>query len=297
MPRVLNALSLSILACLSLAPANAVRAGEAPATDWVVGHKSQTRLSAGRGEALSGGGTRLYAFVEIVMAEGWKTYWKSPGESGLPPHVDLARSENLAAAEVLYPVPERITEKGDTIVGYRGAVVFPIALSPKDPAKPIVVAADVDFGMCKDICVPTSAALTLTLEPGLADPPAEVAARALAAVPRPAATAPAEAATRPRLADVTITRPAPPDAVEAVPGKLVLTVTAPGLGSGPADAFIAPPDGLYLPDPALTRREGDRVVFEAELTPDLDFAGLTGKSIGVTLSAPGGATDATFTFR
>ena len=67
------------------------------------------------------GGARLAA-VEIALDRGFKTYWRHPGEAGLPPAFDWSGSANLAAVEVLWPAPRRFQDAGGVSYGYEGGV-------------------------------------------------------------------------------------------------------------------------------------------------------------------------------
>lgn len=106
------------------------------------------------------------ALVEIQMDKGWKTYWRSPGEAGIPPHFDWSGSENLAAAQVLWPAPEVFETYGIIGYGWHDRAVFPVQLTAKDPQKPLILRLKLDFGVCKDVCAPASATTELTLSPG-----------------------------------------------------------------------------------------------------------------------------------
>ena len=100
-----------------------IEAADGLTSDWVVGHASRARLLAGNG----------IAGVELQMPEGWKTYWRSPGDAGgTPPTFDWSKSDNLASANVLYPAPKRFTDRAGDTVGYKGTVVFPVEVTPKD---------------------------------------------------------------------------------------------------------------------------------------------------------------------
>src|SRR5215208_4080574 len=169
-----------LAAMVGLVLAAAAIAGEA--SPWVQGHHSRARLVAGGAD----GAARLAA-IEIVLDPGFKTYWRSPGESGLPPAFDWAGSENLSAAEVLWPAPHRFEDAGGVAYGYKDRVLLPVRVSPNDSAKPLRLALKLDYGVCKDICIPAQALLALALRPGEAGSPAPEIAAALARVPRPQA--------------------------------------------------------------------------------------------------------------
>jgi DsbC/DsbD-like thiol-disulfide interchange protein len=131
-------------------------------------------------------GTTMAA-LHLVLAPGWKTYWRAPGEAGIPPRFDWSGSQNLAAVAIHWPRPEVFDLNGLRTFGYHDELVLPIELTPRDRTRPIRLHADVDIGVCDDICVPMSLALSGDLAPG----GASVAAirRALADAPEGAAAA------------------------------------------------------------------------------------------------------------
>ncbi len=127
------------------------------ASEWVEGHNSRARLIDG------GGGI---AGVELQLPEGWKTYWRYPGEAGgVAPSFDWSKSANLESAQVLYPAPKRFTDKSGDTIGYKGTVIFPVRLKPKDREQADRCAPRLDYGVCKDICIPAQAELALSLRP------------------------------------------------------------------------------------------------------------------------------------
>lgn len=104
--------------------------------------------------------------LELHLAEGWKTYWLNPGPNGIAPRLDFSGSENLASAEALWPAPARVADGEGEAAGYKGLLVVPLVVSPKDPAKPVALKLRMDFGLCENICVPVSAELAFNLMPG-----------------------------------------------------------------------------------------------------------------------------------
>ncbi len=106
------------------------------------------------------------AGVEIILQDGWKTYWRAPGGNGIPPQFDFSRSENLKSASVGFPNPTIFSTFGVESIGYSGRVLFPIHIVPEDPAKPVSLNIDLAYGVCEEICIPVSAALTAVLHPG-----------------------------------------------------------------------------------------------------------------------------------
>jgi DsbC/DsbD-like thiol-disulfide interchange protein len=166
-----------VLALLGLPPG----ANAQDASPWSVGHRSRVRLLAGGPDA-----SGWLAGIEIALDEGFKTYWRNPGEAGLPPSFDWSKSTNLETAEVLWPAPARSEDLGGVSYGYHGQVVFPVRVRPRDTTKPIGLNLKVDYGVCKDICIPAQAELSLKLGDSAASSPLRgLIDEALAKVPKP----------------------------------------------------------------------------------------------------------------
>jgi len=97
-----------------------------------------------------------YAAIRIEMAEGWKTYWRSAGESGITPRFDWSGSDNLGDIDVLWPIPKVFDPDASRSYGYKGVVVIPLELTPTSPGVPITLTGKLDIGVCSDICLPMS---------------------------------------------------------------------------------------------------------------------------------------------
>jgi DsbC/DsbD-like thiol-disulfide interchange protein len=106
--------------------------------------------------------------LDITLDAGWKTYWRMPGDAGVPPQFDWSRSRNVKSVTVLWPAPSRFTDKGGETVGYEDRVVFPLDVAAEDAAKPIELVLDVFLGVCKIICIPVK--LDVSLVQGAASP-------------------------------------------------------------------------------------------------------------------------------
>ncbi|AQZ54317.1 MULTISPECIES: protein-disulfide reductase DsbD family protein [Hyphomicrobiales] len=107
--------------------------------------------------------TSLSAGLHLELGEGWKTYWRSPGEVGIPPSIDWAGSENVEEVELLWPAPERFTAFGIENFGYHDEVVFPLRIALSDPGAPVRLNANVTLLTCSTVCVPQEFTLTLSL--------------------------------------------------------------------------------------------------------------------------------------
>ncbi len=147
-----------------------------PAAAWGAGAEAsgipaQVRFEHSALRLLDGGrrGKTLLAGLEIRLADGWKTYWRVPGDAGVPPSFDFSASENLARAEVLWPAPKRFedAETGETI-GYKGMVVFPLRIWPKRTDAPVVLRLNLDYALCNEMCIPARARLERRLGAGTA---------------------------------------------------------------------------------------------------------------------------------
>ena len=97
------------------------------------------RLIAGSAKP---GAKTLRAGVELKLEPGWHTYWRYPGDSGLPPRFDFSGSQNLAAAKVLYPAPHLYTDETGNTLGYKDHVIFPVRVTPKQPGQPVDAACE-----------------------------------------------------------------------------------------------------------------------------------------------------------
>lgn len=112
------------------------------------------------------GSRSLAAGLDLTISEGWKTYWRTPGEVGTPPRVDWSGSTNIAEVDFQWPAPERFTAFGIQNFGYHGEVVFPLRITLKQPGTAARLHAAVLLLVCSDICVPEDFVLTLDLPPG-----------------------------------------------------------------------------------------------------------------------------------
>jgi len=153
------------------------------ASPWDGEPHGSSRLIAGA--ALNAGDKKIArAGIEIRLDPGWKTYWRYPGDSGVPPTLDFAGSENVKSVSALWPAPERFADgAGGYSIGYHGDVVLPLQIVPNDAAKPSLLHVKLGYAVCGKLCVPAEAQLALTLsgKPGTEEP---ALAAAEARVPR-----------------------------------------------------------------------------------------------------------------
>jgi DsbC/DsbD-like thiol-disulfide interchange protein len=257
--------TIATAAILALVPS----AVAAEASAWDGDDRAAARLIA----AGARDGT-LRAGIEIRLAPGWKTYWRYPGDSGVPPRFDFSGSENVASARVLWPAPQHFSDAEGDSIGYKGNVVFPVHIRPNDAGKPVTLRLKLDYAACEKICLPLEARAALALSGRDGGEAARVAA-AEARVPRAA-----------RLGD------GAPFAIRQVrqepdrPPRIVVDVAAPAqtkvqlFAEGPTPGWALP-----IPKPEGAAADGvQRFSFVLDGLP----SGASAKGAALTLTAVAG---------
>ena len=121
---------------------------------------------------LSGGqdGDLWQAGILVEMEPEWKTYWRVPGDTGIPPQFDWSGSENSDAIEVGFPVPSRFNDAGGESIGYHDQVLFPVSVKPKKADEAVHLQLSMFFAVCKGICIPAKAKADLLLNSSTTNP-------------------------------------------------------------------------------------------------------------------------------
>jgi DsbC/DsbD-like thiol-disulfide interchange protein len=154
-------LTLVIFALIALPGMPMARAQDASAWDNDI--HAAARLIAGS-TVKSADTTWVRAGIEIRLDPGWKTYWRDPGDSGVPPTLDFSGSENVKSVTVLWPAPEQFPDgAGGNSIGYLNHVILPLRVAPKDAAKQPSVHLKLGYAICGTLCVPAEANLELAL--------------------------------------------------------------------------------------------------------------------------------------
>jgi DsbC/DsbD-like thiol-disulfide interchange protein len=232
----------------------AADASSSGASNWDGDARAAVRLIASTGQ----NGGLLRAGVEVRLADGWKTYWRYPGDSGVPPVFDFSKSENIKSVSILWPAPHRFAYEGGASIGYKGDVIFPVHVIPNDPGRPAMLRMGIEYAVCEKLCIPAHAQAEL----------------ALASAPSPydARLAVAEART-PKPATVGDTGPLSIVAVRRELAqrhpRVVVEATAPA--AAPLDLFAEGPTAdwaLPLPEPVPGAPPGlRRFVFDLDGAP------------------------------
>lgn len=109
-------------------------------------------------EVLDGGLTadgRYTGALRLTLREGWKTYWRSPGEAGIPPRFTWRGSRNIGEMSMTWPAPQVFSTSGYQTIGYHDQLVLPIEITPEHAGRPVRLKGRMELGICKDVCVPS----------------------------------------------------------------------------------------------------------------------------------------------
>jgi DsbC/DsbD-like thiol-disulfide interchange protein len=164
-----------------LASSLAIEARAQDASPWQRDGHSAVRLLAG-----SRSGAVLLGGIAFQLEPGWKTYWRTPGDSGVPPRFDFSKSENIEAVTVLWPAPTKFDDgAGGYSLGYHDQVVLPLRIVAKNADKPVTLRADINYAVCEKLCIPVEASAELAIA-SVASTEDSALFAALDTVPKPA---------------------------------------------------------------------------------------------------------------
>lgn len=248
----------------------------ADASQWINDLHSGVRLIAAK-SAKDGDKKVHRAGIEIKLESGWHTYWRYPGDAGVPPRFDFSGSGNVKSVKVLWPAPQRYREGELDTIGYAGGLVLPLRIEPQDAGKPVALRMKIDYAVCEKLCVPVQARAELTVT-GRETAHNEKLTSAEALVPKPAKIGAPDALSikavrrepRGKLARVVVDVAAPAGA------KVSL------FAEGPSPEWALP-----LPKPVTGAPKGlQRFVFELDGLP----SGVKAKGAHIRLTAVSGKT-------
>ena len=259
-------LLLAIVAGTAMRPAPAA----AQATPWVASESARARLVAttsgvGAGESVTLG-------LHIRLAKGWKTYWRVPGDSGVPPRLDWRGSGNVAAAQPAWPAPTRYSAFGFDTFGYADEVVFPITVTLTRPGTTAQLRLSVDYAACERICVLEEAQFVLDIPAGdaLPTPHAALVERYAMRVPKSGEVAPFV------VESLVVDRGAEP--------TLLITAQSAGAPFVAPDLFVEGPAGLTFGAPEIEFNEAGHIAqFALPIRPAGEGASLEGETLTLTL--------------
>jgi DsbC/DsbD-like thiol-disulfide interchange protein len=151
------------------------------ASPWQRDGHSAVRLLAG-----SRSGAVLLGGIAFQLQPGWKTYWRTPGDSGVPPRFDFSKSENIEAVTVLWPAPTKFDDgAGGHSLGYHDRIVLPLRIVARNADKPVTLRAEINYAVCEKLCIPVEANPELAFT-SVASTEDSALSAALDTVPKPA---------------------------------------------------------------------------------------------------------------
>jgi DsbC/DsbD-like thiol-disulfide interchange protein len=207
--------------------------------------------------------------IDISLVPSWKTYWRMPGESGIPPRFDWSASRNLAEITVAFPAPRRYADQSGETVGYENGVVLPFWARPQRGDEPIGLDLQMFFAVCKDICIP--AEVRTALDTAQARSERDAAARLLAAIARIPPRVDTSAATHIRAARLVEDN-----------GRPLLEVELVGPGAeGPLDIFVEGYPRAYFRAP---RPSNERGRYRLPIDAKGAVGDLVGRSLDLTVT-------------
>ena len=172
------ALGFAAALLASSLPANAHAQDASP---WQHDGHSAIRLLAG-----SRSGAVLLGGIAFQLQPGWKTYWRTPGDSGVPPRFDFSKSDNIEAVTILWPAPREFDDgAGGHSLGYHDQIVLPLRIVAKSADKPVTLRATVNYAVCDKLCIPVEADAELAFT-SVASTEDSALFAALDTVPKPA---------------------------------------------------------------------------------------------------------------
>ena len=133
-------------------------------SNWVFTEMANFRLISGISNI--GASNKVPLGLEFELKDGWKIYWRNPGDAGYPPEINFENNENLSEIKWFWPAPKRFIFEDIQNFGYEKKIIFPITATVKTTKEPLVLQANVTALACKDICVPIDGDLNLTIPVG-----------------------------------------------------------------------------------------------------------------------------------
>ena len=241
----------------------------APASAWV---GDPTMAEARLVSAVAGTGDLeiLPLGLEVKIAPGWKVYWRTPGEAGLPPTLDFGASSFPVTAKLQWPAPTRFSAFGFDNFGYDTHVILPVTVTGHGPGELVQLSAALEALVCADICVPIFGDVDLIIPDGPATPTphARAIAEYQAMVPR-RANGDGVSATAPSISI---------EAASYANDRVYLTLTKGDLPI--SDIFIEGFEQVAFTAPQMMGRTAEITVLPSK---GVDFAG--GPAV-VTITAP-----------
>lgn len=264
-----------VLLALALTAACAAGTAHAAFGEWSEGDKARVRLIAAGVDAEG----RVAAGIEIELNPGWHTYWRNPGDAGLPPTFDFSSSKNIADPEVAFPAPHRLDDGFSVSNVYEDRVVLPVTAKAVGPAELVM---KLDIGVCAEICVPEHFEASVAVPNGKTDKAvADLLDEARAMLPGKPVPGTFDVAA--------ITRAGGTDAEP----KFDISIVAKEPET--ATVFVETPPDWYAGAPVFSRSNGTGAIFTVTFDRKTAKTPIAGSSLRVTAVSQGRAIEQTLT--
>ena len=112
-------------------------------------------------------GGKFHVALRTALDDHWHTYWKNPGDSGEPVHIDWTVPEGMTQGDIAWPLPQTLATGPIINYGFEGTPLFPVEFIVPDTAEPgsvIIVDADFYYLVCKDVCIPEQGKASLPIK-------------------------------------------------------------------------------------------------------------------------------------
>lgn len=224
-----------------------VTCGLAASSDWFQTDGARIRLIA----MPAMDGKTVEAGIQFELEKGWKTYWRAPGASGLPPQIHFLGSKNIRSTRMSLPVPKAFDDLTGKSIGYKNHVIFPISITPKSIGQDVILNATGVVGVCSEICIPVQFQLAVT-QKSRAGTPFEIAKLLNSAKEK----LPIAAHEKMRINRLTRN--------QAQPRLLQLTTRIPP-NSTEVSLFVEGPSSWYLSNAVLVKQSDQHATFTVDL--------------------------------
>ncbi|NZD60259.1 cytochrome C biogenesis protein [Rhizobium sp. WYCCWR 11290] len=224
---------------------------------WAENEGGRMRLVALAPDA----GGKIRAALQIEPKPGWITYWKEPGNSGIPPQITIAAESGVTLDAIAYPVPKHFFKGAIEDIAYEAPVTLPLSLTAVGKG-PVTIDAVAFIGICKDICIPFQANFQLKLGPAIQSHPQEEAILQAADARLP----------KPPSQDFDVTA----HAMSPDRKTLSLDLVLPGEGKAAPDIIVTGPSGYAFTKQIGGKRDGRTFKVDiaiSKLPKDYDISG------------------------
>ena len=238
----------------------------AASSDWVETEGGRIRLTA---LAPDENGS-IRAVLDVDLLPGWKTYWRDPGDAGVPPSVGIDGSTNIKSIKMDFPPPERVDDGYSIWAGYIYPVAFPLTLAQERAGESSVLEAAVFLGICESICIPFQTHFSVAIDADRT--PSRFETRR---VEKAYAGLPEASGEEFRIVDSGLS-----DDQDA----LVVSVAHPA-SNAETEVFLTGPTGWYFDIPKNTRNDGEVSTFRIPIVDSSEGQSLSGQSVQLLVKA------------